>query len=183
MKRLWSQTASALILAATLAGCSRLFFDWNKRSFGPAPEEVRVAAPPPAIAKPREKIVVHPQSASVHSHKRKRPKAPPDMKEMSIQPETTENSAPPSATATISMAAPVDSSGNAEKEIEATSQRLAHFDRSQLSGPTLATYDQANGFLTQGKQALAEKDYVAASGFAQKATVLADRLQATVTAR
>jgi hypothetical protein len=38
--------------------------------------------------------------------------------------------------------------------------------------------DQANGFLSQGKQALADKDYVAAAGFAQKASVLADRLQA-----
>ena len=46
-----------------------------------------------------------------------------------------------------------------------------------------ATYDEANAFLNQGKQALAEKDDVAASGFAQKASVLADKLQATVTAR
>ena len=80
------------------------------------------------------------------------------------------------------MATPGASSDAAEKEIEAAAQRLAHFDRNQLSGPTLATYDQANGFLNQGKQALEEQDYVAASGFAQKASVLTDKLQATQTA-
>jgi hypothetical protein len=104
------------------------------------------------------------------------------MKEMSIQPETTQSSPVPPAPATISMASPGGSSDAAEKEIEAAGQRLAHFDRNQLSGPTLATYDQANGLLSQGKQALDEKDYVAASGFAQKASVLTDQLQATVSA-
>ncbi len=81
------------------------------------------------------------------------------------------------------MATPGGSSDSAEQAIEATSQRLAGFDRNRLSGPMLATYDEASGFLNQGKQALAEKDYVAASGFAQKASVLTDKLQATVTAR
>ena len=105
------------------------------------------------------------------------------MEEMTIEPDTTENSQPPSAVSTISMATPGDSSGSAEKAIDATSRRLEGFKRSRLSGSTLATYDEAQGFLNQGKQALAEKDYVAASGFAQKASALTDRLQATVTAR
>jgi hypothetical protein len=100
------------------------------------------------------------------------------MKEMSIEPDTTQNSPLPPPASTISMAAPGGSSDSAEKEIDAAAQLLARFDRSQLSGPKLATYDQANGFLSQGKQALADKDYVAAAGFAQKASVLADRLQA-----
>ena len=81
------------------------------------------------------------------------------------------------------MASPGDSAGSAAKVIDGTSQRLARYDRSRLTGPTLATYDQANRFLNQSRQALAEKDYVAASGFAHKASVLADKLQATVTPR
>ena len=105
---------------------------------------------------------------------------------MTIEPDSTGNSAAsvPAAPATISMAMPGGTSGNAEKAIATTSDHLARFDRSRLKGPTLSTYDQANAFLNQGKQALAEKDYVAAAGFAQKASALADRLQeASVTSR
>jgi hypothetical protein len=105
------------------------------------------------------------------------------MEEMSIEPDTTENSSPASESSTISMATSADSSLAVEKTIDATNTRLGRFDRKGLRGDALATYDEANGFLNEGKQALAEKDYVAAAGFAQKASVLADRLQATMTAR
>jgi hypothetical protein len=100
------------------------------------------------------------------------------MEEMSIEPETAEPAPPATTTATtISMVAPGDNSGAVERSLDGTSQRLAHFDRSRLSGSTLAAFDQANGFLNQGRQALSEKDYVAASGFAQKASAFADRLE------
>ncbi len=174
----------AMFLAATtLAGCSRLYYDWTTRSFGKPPEEIAKPVVPAAVPTRTVTVAPHQQTASVHKRKHKRPAPPPDMKDMSIEPETTQTSPVPPAPSTISLATPGGDSGNAEKEIEAAGQRLAHFDRNQLSGSTLATYDQANGFLSQGKQALEEKDYVAASGFAQKASVLTDQLQATVTAR
>ncbi len=172
-----------LLAATTLAGCSRLYYDWTTRSFGKPPEEIAKPAAPAAVPTKAVAVAPHPQTASVHKRKHKRLAPPPDMKDMSIEPETTQTSPLPPPPSTISLASPGGDSNNAEKEIDAAGQRLAHFDRNQLSGPTLATYDQANGFLNQGKQALEEKDYVAASGFAQKASVLTDKLQATVTAR
>ncbi|HVN29804.1 MAG TPA: hypothetical protein VMT64_15015 [Candidatus Binataceae bacterium] len=81
------------------------------------------------------------------------------------------------------MASAGNTSDTVAKAIDSTSQRLARYDRSQLNGTPLAIFEAANGFLNQGKQALADKDYVAASGFAHKASVLADKLQASVTPR
>ena len=159
-----------------LAGCSPFYVDWDNRTIREAPETPQQASVPAATSSetsPR-------RQASAHPHKHKQAVSPDDVQEMTIEPETTENngSSTPGTPTTISMAAPGDSSGNAEKAIAATSDRLARLDRNRLKGETLSTYDQANGFLNQGKQALAEKDYVAAIGFAQKASVLADKLQA-----
>lgn len=180
MRNILSHTALATLLGAMLAGCSQVYYDWDRRSFGHPPAQVH-EAPAPVAAKPPEKTPPRAQTASVRPHKRKKPKPPPDMKEMSIQPEPEVTEAPPPLppTSAISMAAPVDTSTNAERAIDVTSQRLARYDRARLAGSSLAAYDEASGLLTQGKQALADKDYVAASGFAQKASVLADRLQAT----
>jgi len=99
---------------------------------------------------------------------------------MSVVPETQP---PAPATSTLSMTSSGDISGSAAKAIDTTGQRLARYDRNHLNGSTLATYDEANAFLSQSKQALADKDYVGAEGFAKKASVLADKLQATVTPR
>jgi hypothetical protein len=175
VRSLLPSTALAIAFATLLAGCSPLYFDWDNRSIGEAPASQQATVP---AAAPSSETTSHRQ-ASIHPHKHKQPVSPDDVEEMTIEPGSTENnaaSAPATAT-TISMAAPGDSSGSAEKAIAATSDRLAHFDRNRLKGATLSTYDQANGFLNQGKQALAEKDYVAAIGFAQKASLLADKLQ------
>jgi hypothetical protein len=171
------------LMAVALTGCSRFYVDWDHWAIRRTPEVVAKPATPAAA--PTRVVTVPPpaQSASIHKHKHKHPApAAPDMKDMSIQPETTQTSPVAPAPATISMASPGGSSDAAEKDIEAAGKRLAGFDRARLSGPTLATYEQANGFLSQGKEALEEKDYVAASGFAQKASVLTDKLQASVTA-
>ena len=184
LKQLATRTALVIVAATALAGCTRYFFDWNTRTFRHSLNETpKLVAPPPAPVR-NEYVPPRPQTASVHKHKHKKPVSAADVKEMSIQPETTQASPlPPPPPSSISMATPSGSSDMAEKQIETARERLAHFDRNHLSGPTLATYDQASGFLNQGAQALSEKDYVAASGFAQKASALTDQLQATVTAR
>jgi hypothetical protein len=184
VRRLPLPTAVAVLLATMFVGCSTFYVDWDNHTIRRRPTPVKEAATK-ATSSPSRSDTVAPrvQSASVHQHKHKKPVSTPDMQEMSIQPDTTESAPPPPATSTISMATPGDTSGAAEKAIEATSQRLGRFDRSRLNEASRATYDEANGFLNQSKEALAEKDYVAASGFEQKASVLADRLQATVTAR
>jgi hypothetical protein len=171
VRTLWPSSALSIILATTLAGCSPIYYDWDSGSIRTTPTE-QSATPSSAAS--------HPQSASIRPHKHK---PPASGEETSVEPESAPTPAAPPAASTLSMAATGDNSVSAAKVIDATGERLARYDRNRLSGSTLATYDEANGFLSQGKQALAEKDYVAASGFAQKASVLADKLQATVTPR
>jgi len=165
-----------------LAGCWRIYVDWDTHTIRHTLPEAPVVAPSTTTTRTNN-VTSTRQSASLPHRKHKHPTSSADVKEMTIQPETTQSSPLPPPNSTISMATPGGSSDTAEQAIEATSQRLARFDRNRLGGPMLATYDEASGFLNQGKQALAEKDYVAASGFAQKASVLTDKLQATVTAR
>jgi hypothetical protein len=54
--------------------------------------------------------------------------------------------------------------------------RLAKIDRNKLGQDSAATYDQANDFLSAGRKAALNQDYVAATGDAEKASVLADKL-------
>jgi hypothetical protein len=165
----------AIASATLLAGCARFFVDWDNgaiRDTAETPQQAAIPMPTPSGEAPHKQ-------ASNHPHKHKQPTSPDSVEQMTIEPDSTGNSSTsaPSEATTISMTAPGDSSGNAEKAIAATSDRLARFDRTRLKGETLSTYDQASGFLSQGKQALADKDYVAALGFAQKASLLADKLQ------
>jgi hypothetical protein len=60
--------------------------------------------------------------------------------------------------------------------LDATGAKLARVDRNTLSTDSATTYDQANNFLNSGRRAALEEDYVAASGFAEKAAVLAAKL-------
>ena len=175
MRSLPSSKFVLIALAALLAACSPLYVDWDNHTIREAPETPREAAAPAATPSTN---APHRQ-ASLHPHKHKQTISPDDVQEMTIEPDSTENNGAtaPEAPTTISMTAPGDTSGNAEKAIAVTSDRLARFDRTRLKGTKLSTYDQASGFLNQGKQALGEKDYVAAIGFAQKASLLADKLQ------
>ena len=164
------------------AGCSPFYVDWDNHTIRRTSNDIQ-ETPITTTPSSGNLTTPHRQNASLHPRKHRQPTSPPDVEEMSIEPETTESSPAESSPSNISMSEPGANSGTAEKAIEATSQRLARFDRNRLNGSALATYNEANGFLNQGKEALTEKDYVAASGFAQKASVLADKLQANMTAR
>ncbi len=64
----------------------------------------------------------------------------------------------------------------AERLLDDTGAKLAKVDRHTLGADSATTYDQANNFLQAGRKAATEDDYVAASGFAEKAAVLAAKL-------
>jgi hypothetical protein len=64
----------------------------------------------------------------------------------------------------------------AQRLLDATGARLAKVQRNTLGADSATTYDQANNFLQAGRRAATEDDYVAASGFAEKAAVLAAKL-------
>jgi hypothetical protein len=170
----------AMFVAATVIGCSPVYVDWDHHSLRTKPEvhtSAAVSTPRTDTAYASHKTPSHPRKHKQTTNSTEEPQAPetPDVDQMSIQPGSAASS--DSSGSTISMVSPGDTSAAAEKSLDTTSQRLGRFQRNRLNGSALASYDQANAFLNQGKQALAEKDYVAASGFAQKASVLADKLQ------
>ena len=64
----------------------------------------------------------------------------------------------------------------AQHLLDDTAAKLAKVDRGTLGADSANTYDQANNLLQAGRRAATEDDYVAASGFAEKAAVLAAKL-------
>jgi hypothetical protein len=64
----------------------------------------------------------------------------------------------------------------AQQLLDRAGAKLAKVDRSALGADSATTYDQDNNFLQAGRRAATDEDYVAASGYAQKAAVLAAKL-------
>jgi len=65
-----------------------------------------------------------------------------------------------------------DSKASTELVLHKVDQRLAIIDRTKLTPSDAATFDQANGFASSAHRALADHDYVVASGLAEKASTL-----------
>ncbi len=63
-----------------------------------------------------------------------------------------------------------------QRMLDEAGAKLARINRSSLGADSATTYDQANNFLQAGRRAQDENDYVAASGFARKAALLAAKL-------
>ncbi len=109
--------------------------------------------------------------------------APPHGKHRGRGHATAESSASPEATPT--GAAPTITLDNdeaarrrAESLLDSAHAKLGKVDRSKLSGDDAATYAQATGFADAATHALGEHDYVAATGLAEKASLLADKVEA-----
>lgn len=64
----------------------------------------------------------------------------------------------------------------AQQLLNDTGAKLNKVDRRTLGADSATTYDQATNFLQAGRRAATENDYVAASGYAEKASVLAAKL-------
>jgi hypothetical protein len=164
----------ALVALCALIGCANGV--WLVPPQTPPIESKPIAAATPADSVPPP---AHKETASVahRKHKVRRHEEPveednEESPQMSVVPDLPMD-APP---ATISMAGTADALGAAKQSLDETSRKLGVIDRGRLSPAAATTYDQAKDLLTQGQQAIDDKDYVAASGFARKASALADKL-------
>jgi hypothetical protein len=70
-----------------------------------------------------------------------------------------------------------DSRASTEALLYKVDKRLAVIDRTKLTPSDATTFDQANGFASSAHRALADHDYVVASGLAEKASTLTGRLK------
>jgi hypothetical protein len=82
----------------------------------------------------------------------------------------------PSPAPTLTLADANASRAQVLQTLNQASAKLSKINRAKLDGNNAVTYDQAAGFLRQARKAADQNDYVAASGLARKASILADKL-------
>ncbi len=156
---------SALMLA--LCGCETL-----SNYFGPFSEptpasEVSPVMAPRPTATPEPTPTPEPRRRSrVHT-----PHAPGDSAEPAVP---NPNAIAPTITLDNDQAA----RQRAQGLLDSAHAKLGKVDRSRLTGDDAATYAQAASFADAAQHALGEHDYVAATGLAEKASVLADKVTA-----
>lgn len=157
-RKLTSGIVALAALAATFGGCALLHptQPGTQHVNYPPVQPVEVQPAPPAVpAQP----VIPPLS-----------KAKPRMRH--ARPATAEK-VPQSVVTLAGEPSDPDAPG---RIIDRTSRKLAQVDRAQLTTQEATAYDQVQDFLNAGRQALAHKDYLTATGYAKKAWVLVNKL-------
>src|SRR3984893_2643460 len=170
--------AAAGALSLALSGCFGPGGSWQWPSFmRPTPATYRSTPPAQSLpanaggergsAVPAENETPAPNRRSRHTANHVVPVAVP--------PPAPAPPPQPSQKPTVTLA-DGPSKDRALQLLDETGAKLARVDRNRLTTDSATTYHQANGFLQSGRRAATEEDYVAASGFAEKAAVLAATL-------
>lgn len=172
------KTLLILSLVCTVAGCSEFWVPQpgNLSASHPVSEEPAAAAAPAPIAETpsrRTASTPHARHNSTRRHETQPEEDQGQPLEMTVVPQDEMEAPGPS----ISMVGDDATRSRAQHTLDVTRKKLERIDRTRLTGSALAMYDQASGLLIQGTEAIGEKDYIAASGFAEKASVLADKLK------
>jgi hypothetical protein len=179
MGRVVIRAASTALLCLALAGCAEF-----GRHSPPSPPSLPssqpaylspyVPPPPTHSESPRAHNANHEDDSGV------RESATPGAVSPGSSPGLTGQSQDqPNPQASVTLAGDVASKDRAMNLLGDTEAKLSKIDRNKLSGESATTYDQANDLLKAGRKALTEQDYLAASGFAQKASLLASKLRRT----
>jgi len=69
-----------------------------------------------------------------------------------------------------------DAKAKAQLLLEQVTVKLANTNQAELSESAASAYQQANGLITAAQRAMADQDYLAASGLAEKASALMSQL-------
>lgn len=173
--------AAAGVLSVALSGCFGPGGNWQIPSFMtqevPAPATHRY--PPTAAQSPpstggESTSTAPPAREHEHPAENTRTRHPAN----TVVPAAVATPAPPAQPSPKPSVTLADgpSKSRALRLLDNAGAKLAKVDRNTLSADSATTYDQANDFLKAGRKAATEEDYVAASGFADKAAVLAAKL-------
>jgi hypothetical protein len=172
------RAAAAGALCLVVSGCSGSVGGWQLPSFmrsSPPATPARVYQPSAG-----DELNSNPPSAGiVKRHKTARARHPADrVVPAAIAPAPVATPEPPveaipQPTVTLAKG---PSKERAQHLLDDTGTRLSKVNRNTLGADSATTYDQANNFLQAGRKAATEDDYVAASGYAEKAAVLAAKL-------
>ncbi len=166
--------AMALMAVATGAGCAQLGLPnpFAARPARPAARATRSAlkherAPtPPRGAPEATGPTPHRVRARAKTHAVATAPAPP--------------MTPAPAATTVTLGNEDQDRASAEHLINNAGAKLARIDRSKLRGDDASSYSQASGFVAAARLAIQQRDYLAASSLARKASVISDQLDARV---
>lgn len=152
-----------VISVIAMAGCWPLFTPIEPGPPArPSPASTYVASTAPAAADGPRRVTRRRYDRT--------PRAPADAEE------EPPHSAPAPPPPSLTLAGEENSRASAERLLDNVDHRLSAIDRGKLGPTDAATYDQASGFARSAHRALAEHDYVVASGLAEKASALTGKL-------
>lgn len=180
--------AAIVLLSALCAGCAEVIRSWPPAlDFSPSPGERR-------SSNRRAPSMPEPSETEFNSAPPPAPPAPPAPRALGTAPPRSaggraaeSEESPPKTeeawhTATepakVTLAGDHAAHNRAEQMLNGAAGKLARLDRAKLSGQSATAYDQASGFVTAARRAIQDQDYPAASGLAEKAAALADKLEA-----
>jgi hypothetical protein len=173
----------AALVALGLGACSEWLGPVEPPS--PAPQPVPAAKyVPPRVgtsASSEDQVLKPP----VHKRVTNRPAhpAPPPAAVTNLQPGNLNQDSSANSKPSLTLDGEDGSRASAEMLLSKVDKRLAVIDRTKLTASDAAAFDEANGFASSAHRALADHDYVVASGLAEKASTLTGRLKVAKTTR
>ena len=157
-----SIVALSVAIAASIvaSGCAYLINHWpHQLNSAPAPRQYR----------PRRTVTHESSGANGETT---------PVSEASPSPPTGQGSPVGPGAQTVTIGSDENDRTEAERLLNYTDARLARVDRAQLSGEDASNYRQAAEFARSAHSALAQRDYLAASSLAKKASVLTNTIAA-----
>jgi len=168
----------AALMVLGLGACSDLLgLPWEPQSPAPQPAHVAKYVPPPAA--PSASFEDEVPRPSVHRRTTNRPvhPAPPAPAVASLPSGNSNQESGANSKPSLTLDGEDDSRASTEVLLYKVDKRLAVIDRTKLTPSDATTFDEANGFASSAHRALADHDYVVASGLAEKASTLSGRLK------
>ena len=147
----------AIAVSIVASGCAYLINHWpHELNFAPAPRQYRP-----------HRIVTHGSGGNGETT---------PVSEASPSPPTGQSSPVGPGAQTVTISSDENDRTEAVRLLKDTDARLARVDRVHLSGEDASNYRQAAEFSRSAHSALAQRDYLAASGLAKKAYVLTNSI-------
>jgi len=161
MRRPGFNPLAAIALSVSLSACAYMN-NLSTPSTSPSGHEA-----PQAYSRPNAETVAKEKETAPRSARPSAASAPQAAKPVM--------EAAPSAT-TVTLADEDAQKSHTEKLLSDSNARLAQIDRARLSSDDASTYQQAEGLVEAARSALDQRDYLLASGLAEKASVLANTI-------
>jgi hypothetical protein len=86
------------------------------------------------------------------------------------------NQPPPQLVPVVTLEGSEDTKADAQRLLDQVTLKMTRVDRGELGGSTASTYQQANELINAAQRAMADRDYLAASSLAEKASALTSEL-------